>query len=161
MSGSLVSPRMLGLPDRVRRCLFDLDGVLTQTATLHAAAWKERFDAYLRSRAQATGERFEPFDAGDYDRYVDGKRRADPVRPFPRSRGIELADGAPDDPPDQETVAGLGDRENEIVLRLIRERAWRRTTDPRATSTRRRRRGSAARSCPRHQLPGCPGGRLD
>ncbi|HEX2126307.1 MAG TPA: beta-phosphoglucomutase family hydrolase [Thermoleophilaceae bacterium] len=113
---------MLGLPDQVRGCLFDLDGVLTQTATVHAAAWKEMFDAYLRSRARATGERFVPFGDVDYDEYVDGKRRADGVRSFLQSRGIELPDGAPDDPPDRETVAGLGNRKNEIVLRLIRER---------------------------------------
>jgi beta-phosphoglucomutase family hydrolase len=113
---------MLGLPDQVRGCLFDLDGVLTQTATVHAAAWKEMFDAYLRSRARATGERFVPFGDVDYDEYVDGKPRADGVRSFLQSRGIELPDGAPDDPPDRETVAGLGNRKNEIVLRLIRER---------------------------------------
>jgi beta-phosphoglucomutase family hydrolase len=113
---------MLGLPDQVRGCLFDLDGVLTQTATVHAAAWKEMFDAYLRSRARATGERFVPFGDADYDEYVDGKRRADGVRSFLQSRGIELPEGAPDDPPDRETVAGLGSRKNEIVLRLIRER---------------------------------------
>jgi beta-phosphoglucomutase family hydrolase len=113
---------MLGLPDQVRGCLFDLDGVLTQTATVHAAAWKEMFDAYLRSRARATGERFVPFRDADYDEYVDGKRRADGIRSFLQSRGIELPDGAPDDPPERETVAGLGTRKNEIVLRLIRER---------------------------------------
>ena len=114
---------MLGLPDGVRACLFDLDGVLTQTAKVHAAAWKEMFDAYLRSRAAASGERFVPFDEGDdYDEYVDGKPREDGVRSFLASRGIELGPGSPDDPPDRETVAGLGNRKNEIVLRLIRER---------------------------------------
>jgi beta-phosphoglucomutase family hydrolase len=114
---------MLGLPDGVRACLFDLDGVLTQTAKVHAAAWKEMFDAYLKSRAAASGERFVPFDEGDdYDEYVDGKPREDGVRSFLASRGIELPPGSPDDPPDRETVAGLGNRKNEIVLRLIRER---------------------------------------
>jgi beta-phosphoglucomutase family hydrolase len=113
---------MLGLPDGVRACLFDLDGVLTQTAKVHAAAWKQMFDEYLRSRSADRGERFVPFDEGeDYDEYVDGKPRADGVRSFLRSRGIELPEGAPDDPPELATVAGLGNRKNEIVLRLIHE----------------------------------------
>lgn len=113
---------MLGLPDGVRACLFDLDGVLTQTAKVHAAAWKEMFDAYLKSRVEESGDRFVPFDqAADYDEYVDGKPRQDGVRSFLGSRGIELPAGSPDDPPDRETVAGLGNRKNEIVLRLIHE----------------------------------------
>jgi beta-phosphoglucomutase family hydrolase len=113
---------MLGLPDGVRACLFDLDGVLTQTAKVHAAAWKQMFDAYLQSRAAASGETFVPFDqVADYDEYVDGKPRGDGVRSFLESRGIDLPAGTPDDPPDRETVAGLGNRKNEIVLRLIRE----------------------------------------
>jgi beta-phosphoglucomutase family hydrolase len=113
---------MLGLPDGVRACLFDLDGVLTQTAKVHAAAWKQMFDAYLQSRTAASGEPFVPFDeAADYDEYVDGKPREDGVRSFLESRGIDLPAGTPDDPPDRETVAGLGNRKNEIVLRLIRE----------------------------------------
>jgi beta-phosphoglucomutase family hydrolase len=113
---------MLGLPDGVRACLFDLDGVLTQTAKVHAAAWKQMFDEFLRSRAAQSGGRFVPFDeVEDYDRYVDGKPRADGVRSFLRSRGIELPEGAADDPPERETVAGLGKRKNEIVLRLIHE----------------------------------------
>jgi beta-phosphoglucomutase family hydrolase len=114
---------MLGLPDGVRACLFDLDGVLTQTAKVHAAAWKQMFDAYLQSRAAASGDEFVPFDdVADYDRYVDGKPRRDGVRSFLGSRGIELPAGTPDDSPDRETVAGLGNRKNEIVLRIIRER---------------------------------------
>jgi beta-phosphoglucomutase family hydrolase len=114
---------MLGLPDGVRACLFDLDGVLTQTAKVHAAAWKEMFDAYLRSRADARGERFVAFDqVADYDEYVDGKPRGDGVRSFLHSRGIELPPGSPDDPPERETVAGLGNRKNEIVLHLIHNR---------------------------------------
>src|SRR5918996_3424067 len=112
----------LGLPDGVRACLFDLDGVLTQTAKVHAAAWKEMFDGYLRERAARTGEEYVPFDpVADYDRYVDGKPRYDGVRSFVAARGIELAEGKPGDPPDAETVFGLGDRKNEIVLRMIRE----------------------------------------
>jgi beta-phosphoglucomutase family hydrolase len=109
---------MLGLPDGVRACLFDLDGVLTKTAAVHARAWKEMFDAYL---AQRTGERLAPFDAvKDYDEYVDGRPRYEGVEAFLDSRGIELPRGDPDDPPDRETVDGLGNRKNEIVLALIR-----------------------------------------
>jgi beta-phosphoglucomutase family hydrolase len=114
---------VIGLPDSVRACLFDLDGVLTRTATVHAAAWKEMFDDYLRERAARTGEEFVPFDpVTDYDEYVDGKPRYDGVRSFLVARGIELPEGEADDPPDAETVFGLGNRKNEIVLRMIRER---------------------------------------
>ena len=102
--------------------MFDLDGVLTQTAKVHAAAWKEMFDAYLRDRAERTGEEFVPFDAhDDYDAYVDGKPRYDGVRDFLRSRGIDLPQGSPGDDPQAETIDGLGNRKNEIVLGLIRE----------------------------------------
>jgi beta-phosphoglucomutase family hydrolase len=112
---------MLGLPDTIRACLFDLDGVLTRTAVVHAAAWKEMFDEYLRRRSEQTGEPFVPFDSkADYDRYVDGKPRYDGVRSFLGSRGIELPEGSPDDPPDAETVAGLGNRKNDLVLALLR-----------------------------------------
>jgi beta-phosphoglucomutase family hydrolase len=113
---------VLGLPGGVRACLFDLDGVLTQTAKVHAAAWKAMFDEYLRRRADELGERFVPFDpVRDYDEYVDGKPRYDGVRSFLASRGIELPEGAHDDAPVQDTVHGLGDRKNEIVLRMIRD----------------------------------------
>ncbi|MFE3448809.1 beta-phosphoglucomutase family hydrolase [Nonomuraea sp. NPDC059194] len=112
----------LGLPDGVSACLFDLDGVLTQTATVHAAAWKEMFDGYLRERARSLGEPYVPFDPeADYDTYVDGKPRADGTRSFLASRGIDLPEGRPDDPPDAETVHGLGNRKNEIVLRLMKQ----------------------------------------
>src|SRR5580765_6833258 len=95
----------VGLPEQIRACLFDLDGVLTQTAKVHAAAWKETFDTYLRARAESTGEPFVPFDGhDDYDRYVDGMPRYDGVRTFLASRGIELPEGTPDDAPDAETV---------------------------------------------------------
>jgi beta-phosphoglucomutase family hydrolase len=114
---------MLGLPDGVNACLFDLDGVLTKTAEVHAAAWKEMFDSYLRDRASKSGEQFAPFDAkADYDEYVDGKPRYEGVQSFLESRGIDLPRGNPDDPPDAETVDGLGNRKNELVLRLIHER---------------------------------------
>jgi beta-phosphoglucomutase family hydrolase len=113
---------MLGLPNGVRTCLFDLDGVLTETATVHAAAWKEMFDAYLRKKAARGGEKFVPFDIeADYGEYVDGKPRSDGVRSFLASRAIELPEGDADDPPSAETISGLGNRKNEIVLRKIRE----------------------------------------
>jgi beta-phosphoglucomutase family hydrolase len=113
----------LGLPAGIRACLFDLDGVLTQTAKVHAAAWKEMFDAYLEQRAGRTGEEFVPFDSGDdYDQYVDGKPRYEGVQSFLESRGIELPRGNPDDPPDAETVTGLGNRKNELVLKLIHDK---------------------------------------
>ncbi len=113
---------MLGLPDGVTACLFDLDGVLTQTAKVHAAAWKQMFDDYLRHRAQEHGERFVPFDPhSDYDEYVDGKPRYDGVRSFLASRHIELPQGTPGDPPGAETVDGLGNRKNEIVLKMIHD----------------------------------------
>jgi beta-phosphoglucomutase family hydrolase len=110
----------LGLPEQIRACLFDLDGVLTDTARVHAAAWKEMFDAYLQARAERTHESYPPFDSvADYDAYVDGKLRADGVRSFLAARGIVLPEGHPDDRPDVETVNGLGNRKNQIVLRLL------------------------------------------
>ena len=113
---------MLGLPDAIRACLFDLDGVLTQTAKVHASAWKKMFDEFLRTRAEQTGEPFVPFDpVHDYDKYVDGLPRYDGVRSFLASRGIELPEGEPSDPPGAETIMGLGNRKNEVVLRMIRE----------------------------------------
>jgi beta-phosphoglucomutase family hydrolase len=114
---------MLGLPDTITACLFDLDGVLTRTAAQHAQAWKEMFDDYLRRRADETGEPFRPFELpDDYDQHVDGKPRLDGVRSFLASRDIELALGTPDDPPDAETAYGLGNRKNDLVLELIRTR---------------------------------------
>jgi len=112
----------LGLPDSIQACLFDLDGVLTKTAKVHAAAWKQTFDAYLRDRAARTDEAYRPFDeVEDYDEYVDGKPRYDGVRSFLASRGIELPEGTSDDPPTAETVRGLGNRKNELVLQLIHD----------------------------------------
>jgi alpha,alpha-trehalase len=99
--------------------LFDLDGVLTDTARLHAASWTKMFDAFLSQRAEATGEPFAPFEMDDYRLYVDGRPRYDGVRDFLRSRGIELPEGSPEDPPDRETVCGLGNRKNEMVTELI------------------------------------------
>jgi beta-phosphoglucomutase family hydrolase len=112
---------MLGLPDGIRACLFDMDGVLTKTATIHAQAWKQMFDDFLRGWAERTGEPFEPFDRPtDYDEYVDGLPRLDGVRSFLQSRGIELPMGSPSDPPEAETVHALGTRKNDLVLELIR-----------------------------------------
>ncbi|MDQ3850065.1 MAG: beta-phosphoglucomutase family hydrolase [Actinomycetota bacterium] len=111
---------MLRLPDTVTTCLFDLDGVLTQTAKIHARAWKEMFDGFLRDWAARTGEPFHEFDRPtDYDEYVDGKPRLDGVRSFLESRGIHLPMGAPADPPEAESVHALGTRKNDLVLRLI------------------------------------------
>ncbi|HVV18074.1 MAG TPA: beta-phosphoglucomutase family hydrolase [Pseudonocardiaceae bacterium] len=117
-----MSEDALRLPDRVKACLFDLDGVLTETATVHAAAWREMFDDYLRARARGTGEEFVPFDpVADYDEYVDGRPREDGTRAFLESRGIQLPEGGPDDPPDAETIHALSNRKNELVLRKIQE----------------------------------------
>jgi beta-phosphoglucomutase family hydrolase len=111
---------MLGLPDGVTALLFDLDGVLTDTAAVHNAAWKEMFDAFLRERAEQNGEQFVPFDPqADYQDHVDGKPRADGVRDFLASRGIQLPEGSPDDGPDKETINGLGNRKNEALLKHI------------------------------------------
>jgi beta-phosphoglucomutase family hydrolase len=111
---------VLGLPDGIRGCLFDLDGVLTMTAMVHDAAWKEMFDSYLRERSRQTGEPFVPFDAvKDYEQYVDGKPRQDGTRSFLASRGIELPEGGEDDPDGAQTVHALSTRKNEILLRRI------------------------------------------
>jgi beta-phosphoglucomutase family hydrolase len=113
---------MLGLPDDVTACLFDLDGVLTQTAKVHDRAWKQTFDEYLRARAEKSGDAFKEFDPDeDYNEYVDGKPRYDGVRSFLESRGIHLPEGDPSDSPDAETVCGIGNRKNDLVLKLIRE----------------------------------------
>ena len=107
----------LGLPDHVTTCLFDLDGVLTDTASVHAAAWKHTFDEFLRRR---DGDGFSPFDAvADYDAYVDGKPREDGVRDFLKARGITLPEGAPDDPSTADSVRGLANAKNEEVTRRI------------------------------------------
>ena len=111
---------MLGLPEGTLACLFDLDGVVTKTALVHAAAWKQMFDAFLREYAAETGTEFVPFDpVREYDRYVDGKPRLDGTRSFLQSRGIELPEGSPDDPPGAHTINGLSTRKNALVLEMI------------------------------------------
>lgn len=110
---------MIGLPETISACLFDLDGVLTGTAALHREAWKQTFDEFLRRR---DGARFSPFTDHDYAEYVDGRPRADGVRQFLASRDITLPEGDTDDPVDAKTVNGVGNRKNELVLRVIAER---------------------------------------
>ncbi|MFI9611841.1 HAD family hydrolase [Streptomyces sp. NPDC052023] len=110
--------KQLGLPEEILACLFDLDGVVTRTAVVHAAAWKETFDAFLKERE---GDSFRPFDdVSDYGEYVDGRPRADGVRTFLASRGIRLPEGTPGDPPDAPTVHGVGNRKNDLLLEKIR-----------------------------------------
>ncbi len=112
---------MLGLPDHITTCLFDLDGVLTDTARVHDAAWTETFNAFLRTWSERTGTPYVAFDpVDDYNSYVDGRPRADGVRTFLASRRITLPEGARDDPPEADTVYGLGNRKNAVLLRRIR-----------------------------------------
>jgi beta-phosphoglucomutase family hydrolase len=109
--------------DRYDAVLFDLDGVITDTASVHATCWKRMFDEYLRERASRSGEVFRPFDlASDYRLYVDGKPRFDGVRDFLASRGIRLPEGSPNDGPHAETVGGLGNRKNDLVNAVIEDR---------------------------------------
>src|ERR1700722_14087996 len=110
---------MFGLPDGVTACLFDMDGVVTKTALVHSAAWKEMFDDFLRQHAKDTGTEFVPFDSHDYDTYVDGKPRLDGTRSFLESRHIKLPEGSPDDPAGKATINGLSNRKNELVLAVL------------------------------------------
>ncbi|MGH8981860.1 MAG: HAD family hydrolase [Acidimicrobiales bacterium] len=108
------------LPEGITACLFDLDGVLTRTAVLHAEAWKQAFDELLSRRAAHAAEPFVPFDdPKDYDAYVDGRARLDGTREFLESRGIELPEGDPADPPESDTVQGVANRKNALVLELM------------------------------------------
>jgi beta-phosphoglucomutase family hydrolase len=109
--------------DQYDAVLLDLDGVITDTASVHAACWKQMFDEYLQKRAAQRGDAFRPFDiATDYRLYVDGKPRYDGVRDFLTSRVIQLPEGRPDDPPEAETVDGLGNRKNELVNKIIEDK---------------------------------------
>ena len=108
--------------DRYDAVLLDLDGVITDTAGIHAACWKQMFDEYLQKRAIERGEAFRPFDiAAVYRLYVDGKPRYDGVRDFLTARGIRLPEGSPDDPMQAETVDGLGNRKNDLVNKIIED----------------------------------------
>jgi beta-phosphoglucomutase family hydrolase len=107
---------MLGLPEGIRGCLFDLDGVLTRTAEVHRTAWAEVFNAVLVELGPTP---VQPFTESDYLKYVDGKPRRDGVRDFLASRGIHLPEGEPDDPPTANTIAGVGNRKNELLLRRL------------------------------------------
>jgi beta-phosphoglucomutase family hydrolase len=114
---------VLGLPHAIRACLFDLDGVLTPTALIHAAAWKEMFDAFL---GEYQGPGYTPFDkVEDYDKYVDGRPREDGTRTFLASRGITLPEGNPDDPPEAHTVAGMSKRKDAVFQRVVEEQGIR------------------------------------
>ncbi|GAB2452674.1 beta-phosphoglucomutase family hydrolase [Streptomyces incanus] len=106
-----------GLPENIPACLCDLDGVVSRTAAVHEAAWKQAFDAFLRER---DGADFRPFTDADYVEYVDGRPRTDGVRTFLASRGVGLPPGAPDDPPGAATVHGLARRKNELFPERIR-----------------------------------------
>jgi len=111
---------MLGLPDGVTACLFDMDGVVTRTAVVHDAAWKEMFDDFLRQWSAQTGKEFVPFDpVRDYDEYVDGKPRLEGTSSFLESRGISLPVGSPSDRPGTHTVHGLSNRKNDLVLAAL------------------------------------------
>lgn len=108
--------------DSFTAVIFDLDGVITRTADLHAQAWKEMFDRYLERRGEEHEEGYEPFDLrGDYDTYVDGKPRYEGVASFLASRGVELPEGEEEDGVEEETVYGLGNRKNEIFHELLEE----------------------------------------
>jgi len=112
---------MFGLPDGTTACLFDMDGVVTQTALVHAAAWKDMFDKFLRQRAEQSGEKFVPFDSSkDYGDYVDGKPRLDGTRSFLESRDIHLPEGSPDDKPGTATIYGLSNEKNDLVIEKIK-----------------------------------------
>ena len=109
--------------DQYDAVLLDLDGVITDTASIHAACWKQMFDEFLQKRATQRGEALRPFDhATDYRLHVDGKPRFDGVRDFLESRGIQLPEGSMDDPPEAETVGGLGNRKNDLVNNIIEEK---------------------------------------
>jgi beta-phosphoglucomutase family hydrolase len=108
---------VLGLPDDIAALLFDLDGVLTQTAKVHFKAWKQTFDGFLKAR---DGDGFREFTQDDYNEYVDGMPRFDGVRSFLKSRDIDLPEGDDDDPGDAQTVHGLGNAKNDLVVELIK-----------------------------------------
>jgi beta-phosphoglucomutase family hydrolase len=106
--------------DRYEAVLFDMDGVITDTVSIHATCWKTMFDEFLQKWARRNAEPFRAFDVvTDYKRHVDGKPRYHGVRDFLKSRGITLPEGTPEDPATAETVCGLGNRKNELVNELL------------------------------------------
>jgi beta-phosphoglucomutase family hydrolase len=112
---------MLGLPDGVTACLFDMDGVVTKTAVVHNAAWKEMFDEFLKQWSSTHGSEFVPFDpVRDYEEYVDGKPRLEGIRSFLASRSIDLPEGSESDPPGTPTVYGLGNKKNELFITVLK-----------------------------------------
>lgn len=111
---------MLGLPEAITACLFDMDGVITQTAKVHDAAWKEMFDAFLRDWSASHDQPFVPFDpVADYEQYVDGKPRLEGTASFLESRGIELPMGEESDPAGEHTIWGLSNKKNELIQQVI------------------------------------------
>jgi alpha,alpha-trehalase len=119
--GSRSGERRRAPAPRLAAMIFDTDGVVTRTASVHAAAWKAMFDEFLRRRAETTGEPYVPFDDEDYVRDVDGRSRYDGVAGFLASRDIRLPRGEPSDPPDRDTVCGLGNRKNDAFSARVRE----------------------------------------
>ncbi len=112
---------MLGLPDTITACLFDMDGVITQTAKVHDKAWKEMFDEFLKDWSKAHNQPFVPFDADkDYNEYVDGKPRTDGIESFLQSRNIKLPEGQESDQPGTQTVYGLGNRKNDLFVQVMK-----------------------------------------
>ncbi|MET1011289.1 MAG: HAD family hydrolase, partial [Actinomycetota bacterium] len=107
--------------DHIDAVIFDMDGVVTDTARVHADAWTRLFDRFLRDRVKTTGGTFRPFTADDYRQSIDGKPRYDGVRSFLATRGITLAEGEPTDPPDRQTICGLGNRKDGYFLEHLRE----------------------------------------
>ena len=139
--------------ERYDAVLLDLDGVITDTAGIHAACWKQMFDEYLQKRATQRGEPFHPFDiATDYRLYVDGKPRYDGVRDFLASRSIRLTEGSPDDPPQAETVDGLGNRKNDLVNKIIEDKGLCHTREASNSSTSSAVKGSNSPSSPRVKI---------
>lgn len=110
-------------PEELDAVLFDMDGVLTDTSGVHFRAWKETLDDFLRGRREEAGVPFEPFTRNDHRRHVAGKARYEGARDFLRARGIELPFGEPDDPPERQSVCGLGNRKNERYLELLADGA--------------------------------------
>ena len=111
---------MLGLPEAITACLFDMDGVITQTAKVHDAAWKEMFDAFLRDWSASHDQPFVPFDpVADYEQYVDGKPRLEGTSSFLESRGITLPQGSETDQSGAQTLWGLSNKKNDLVQQVI------------------------------------------